>query len=159
MGGYLYSIENLKTNDVVYFKLTESEMFSKWRLGIVEKVEIGRDGCVRVVTVAYKDFSSDDPHSWSTRTVERPVRNMVKLFHLEDTCLMDDLNSVYNMAKEILDADKISYSEEDGSIKVPVQDNPGEFTRTNDVKAVPKSSRKKKRNEVENLEISMKGWN
>ena len=153
------SIENLKTNDVVYFKLTESEMSSKWRFGIVEKVEMGRDGCVRVVTVAYKDFSSDDSHFWSTRTVERPIRNMVKLFHLEDTCLMDDLNSVYNMAKEILDADKISYSEEDSSIKVPVQDVPGEFTRTNDVKAVPKSSRKKKRNEVENLEISMKGWN
>ena len=156
------SKENLKINDVVYFKLTESEMSSKWRVGIIENVKFGRDGFVREVTVSYKDVSSDDAEDWFSRTVERPVRNMVQLFHLEDTSLMDDLNSVYNEAREILEADKISYSQGEDVIQIPNNDGstilPGDTIHNNDVDANLKKSRRKKKTELENLEISMKGW-
>ena len=87
---------------------------------------------------------------------------MVQLFHLEDTSLMDDLNAVYNEAKEILKADEISYSQGDDVIPIPNNDGstnlPGDTTHNNDVDANLKKSRRKKKTELENLEISMKGW-
>ena len=156
-----FSQENLKVNDIVYFKLTESEMSADWRIGRIEAVDVGRDGFVRVAKVAYKDASSDDTDDWVLRTVERPVRNMVKLFHLEDTSLMDDLNAVYNEAKEILMEDNISWSkntfedddinfEEGRLLPIPVEDVLDGSRE--------KKQRKKRKNELENLEVSMKGW-
>ena len=109
-----------------------------------------------------QDVSSDDAEDWFSRTVERPVRNMVQLFHLEDTSLMDDLNSVYNEAREILEAEKISYSQGEDVIPIPNNDGstilPGDAIHNNDVDANLKKSRRKKKTELENLEISMKGW-
>ena len=37
------------------------------------------------------------------RSVNRPVRNMVKLFNVEDTTFMDDINSIHDLAQKILD--------------------------------------------------------
>ena len=45
------------------------------------------------------------------RTVNKPVRNLVKLFHIDETTLIDDLNDVHNQAEEILTSDKISSDE------------------------------------------------
>ena len=100
--------ENLKEGDIVYFKLTESKMSACWRIGKVEEVKLGRDGCVRQVTISYKDTSADHPEDWSHRTVDRPVRNIVKLFHLDDTCLMDDIKAVLDLAEKIQEKQKIS---------------------------------------------------
>ena len=61
-------------------------MSVKWVIGKEDGVTIGWDGYVRVITVAYKDTASDGPGDWTHRTVERPTKNLVKLFHLEDTC-------------------------------------------------------------------------
>ena len=36
---------------------------------------------------------------------------MVKLFHLDDTCLMDDINATQKLSEEVLKTDKISYDE------------------------------------------------
>lgn len=104
--------ENLKPDDIVYFKLTESKMSATWIVGKVEEVVVGRDGKVREATISYKDTSSDEPEDWIHRTVNRPVRNLVKLFHLEDTSLIDDINEVHKLAEEVLKTDNISYESE-----------------------------------------------
>ena len=106
------SRENLKPGDVIYFKLTESKMSANWRIGTVEATELGDDGLVRKVSVSYKDTSSDEPEDWMHRSVDRPVRNVVKLFHLEDTNLMDDIRAVHDLAEKILNKQKISFDDQ-----------------------------------------------
>ena len=80
-----FSVENFQPGDIVFFKIKESKMSVAWRLGKVEQVKVGEDGLVREAEISYKDVSSEEPADWITRTVNRPVRNMVKLFHLDDT--------------------------------------------------------------------------
>ena len=163
--------ENLQLNDVVYFKLTESKMSANWLIGKVEEVIIGRDGFVREATIAYKDTSSNEPDDWIHRTVSRPVRNMVKLFHLDDTCLMNDLDAVHKLAQEILDEDKISYEDkeeffdenftkvEDEEFDAQMMKNYEAKVPTNLDEEKVQKPRRKRRTEIENLEIQMKGWN
>ena len=92
-----FTQENLLPGDIVYFKLTESKMSANWKIGKVEDVKVGNDGYVRQVTVSYKDTSnSDNPVDWIHRTVERPVRNIVKIFHIDETTFMDDINDTHN---------------------------------------------------------------
>ena len=106
-----FNKENLRLGDIVYVKLTESKLSANWVLGKVEQVNIGSDGCVRQAVIAYKHTDSDDPSDWTNRVVERPVRNIVKLLHIEDTFLMDDIKAVHEMSKEILKKQNISYEE------------------------------------------------
>ena len=75
--------ENLVPGDVVYFKLQESAMSESWRTGKVESVKVGADGFGRQVTISYTDISSDNPEDWLHRSVDRPVRNIVKIMHIE----------------------------------------------------------------------------
>ena len=145
--------ENLQAGDVVYFKLTESKMSVNWRLGKVELVKIGRDGCVREATIGYKDVSSDDPDDWLHRTVDRPVRNIVKLFHIDDTCLMDDIKDVHDVAKKILDQENAN-----SGVSIDTEAPSLSFDTEEKVPSI-KKPRKKRRTELENLEIDMTGWN
>ena len=64
-------------------------------------MNIGRDGKVRDVTVAYKILKDDG--SWSHSVVSRPTREIVKLFELKDTNFSDDLKAVQRAAHRILD--------------------------------------------------------
>ena len=73
------------------------------------KVKVGEDGLVREAEISYRDVSSDEPADWITRTMKRPVRNMVKLFQLVDTSMMDDIKDVHECVKKILDEKKILY--------------------------------------------------
>ena len=57
------------------------------------------------------------------RSVDRPIRNITKLFHLDDTCLMDDINDVHNLAKKVLETDKISYEESFDDQEIKFNDN------------------------------------
>ena len=41
------------------------------------------------------------------KTVERPVREIVKLLNIDDTSLMDDIRSVQNHAKKLFDTQKL----------------------------------------------------
>ena len=99
--------ENLVTGDIVYFKLQESPMSANWRTGKVEKVKVGADGCVRQVTITYTDSSSDNPEDWLHRSVDRPVRNIVRISHIEGTTFMDDLNDVHNLALKIINPEDV----------------------------------------------------
>ena len=167
-----FSQENLKPEDVVYFKLTESKMSADWRFGKVEEVKVGQDGLVREVNISYKDTEGDDPNDWMFRSVNRPVRNIVKLFNIEDTCLMDDINEVHKLCEDLLKKNKISYSEDDPvpvNLKEKVEDENNldkkkpkleDVTTQPKIKPPPdnKKTKKKRKSELENLEIQMKGW-
>ena len=105
-----FSRENLVKGYIVYFKLTESKILSSWKVGKVENVTIGKDGFVRHAVVSYKDVSSDCPEDWIHRSVERPVRNIIKLFNIEETSLMEDIEAARNLALRILDKGVQSHS-------------------------------------------------
>ena len=175
-----FSRDNFHPGDIIYFKITESKMSAVWKLGKVVEVKVGQDGYVREATVSYKDVSSDDPADWITRTVNRPVRNMVKLFKLEDATIMDDIKDVHDCAQKILDKKKISHVPlDEKELKVRSHQKSKKtvrFQETDDQREVEtneennfpippttpevkeKKPRKKKKTELENLEIKMKNW-
>ena len=165
--------ENLVPGDIIYFKLLESKMSATWRLGKVEKVKLGADGFVREVIVSYKDTSSENPDDWIHRAVRRPVRNVVKLFNIEETSFMEEIANAQKLAQEILEKKKISSYPSDDSddevinptinkeinsekIDIPVLSSDEEVAH---IVPKPRKQRKKRSTELERLEIDMKGWN
>ena len=92
--------ENLKENDVIYFKIKDSVLSSKWLIGKVETPIFSPDGKVRKVLVSYKFDTEQGTREF--RTVERPVRECVKLWNIEDTTLFEEIEQVRNASKEIL---------------------------------------------------------
>ena len=101
--------ENLKENDIIYFKLTDSKLSADWRFGRVEYAVTGRDGKVRSVGISYKtmiengDKVFNEDIEWKDSMVERPVRAVVRLMNVEDTSLLEDMRKVQELVKEILD--------------------------------------------------------
>ena len=164
------AMKNLKPGDIVYFKLTESKMSANWRIGKVEEVKLGQDGYVRQVTVAYKDTAHEDASDWVHRAVDRPVRNMIKLFHIDDTSLLEDIQAVFKLSAKILEEEKLSFDDHnqveeiDPSEDTPIDDQDlvfDEFEETvhradEDFSKKPKKNR---RTELEKLQIDMRGWN
>ena len=108
--------ENLKENDLIYFKLTDSKLSADWRFGRVEYAVTGRDGKVRSVGISYKtmiennDKVYNEDIEWKNSMVERPVRAVVKLMNVEDTSLLEDMRKVKELVEEIL-VNKISNKE------------------------------------------------
>ena len=92
--------QNLEKGDIVYFKITDSVLGSRWLIGKIEDVKLSKDGKVRVVIVGYKYES--EPGKRDFRLVERPVRECVKLFNIEDTTIFEDIRSVRDFCKDLL---------------------------------------------------------
>ena len=164
-----FARDNLVPGDVIYFKLTESKMSADWTLGIVDSVKLGSDGYVRKVVVSYKDTSSDNYQDWQHRTVERPVRNVVKLFHVDDTSFMDTIREAYKLAQQILDAKVISNLDNipcnpdnlvtNSDVDQPLDPHYSQGKPVSNSPSLQPKARKKRKTEVENLEILMKNWN
>lgn len=95
-----YESEDLTTNDIVYFKIRDSAIGSKWLIGKVEDVIRSKDDKVRRVIIGYKYDTEQGERSF--RLVERPIRECVKLVNLEDTTLYEDIEMVRNASKKIL---------------------------------------------------------
>ena len=163
--------ENLRPGDIVNFKLTESKMASDWRLSKVETVKIGEDVCVRQAKVAYEVTSQDDSDDWLHRTVDRPVHNICKLFHADDTSLLENIESVFRFSKQILDDHNVSSAPsvpvwDSSPPSVPVQD-PSTPSVPDPLPSVPvpdstpkdDKKQKKRKRELDRLKIDMKGWN
>ena len=91
---------NLTENDVVYFKLRESPLSTRWLIGKIEGVTYSKDGKVRKVDVGYK-FDTESG-SREFRVVERPARECVKIWNIEDTTLLDDIRKVREASQAIL---------------------------------------------------------
>ena len=98
-------MENLVENDIVYFKLKDSKLAQSWLIGKVEFIDVSKDGKVRTVGVSYKHNTEDGERKFSI--VERPARECIKLFNIEDTSLLDDIRAVQTSCKKILDDEQI----------------------------------------------------
>ena len=79
------SSKELKPGDMVFFRKTESALDGKWVVGMVDQVERGRDGTIRMVTVKYYNGMNTNPE-FTLRT----VRKLVKLWDIDDVHLADD---------------------------------------------------------------------
>ena len=115
--------DDLKENDVVYFKLTSSALSSKWHIGKVEYVLPSRDMKARKVGISYKHDTEDGSRKMSI--VDRPIRQVVKLCDIEDTSLLDDITAVRNAAKKIIDDRKVITQEEVQEI-ITIKDSGGD---------------------------------
>ena len=102
--------ENLTENDVIYFKLKDSPLSSKWLIGKVESVTLSKDKKVRKVVVGYRYNTEQGTREF--RVVERPARECVKLWNLEDTTLFDDIRAVHDASRAILGYDVMSDGED-----------------------------------------------
>ena len=103
---WLTDDDNLRPQDLVFFKLTDSAISADWRLGKVEFTTVGKDGKVRNVGISYKVKSDDDDQvseGWKHSVVERPSRSVVKLCNVEDTSLIEDMENAHKLAKKMLD--------------------------------------------------------
>ena len=72
-------MEELKVDDIVYFRKVESELSSKWTVGKIVNVVRSKDGQVRRAVVEYRNSSEE-----SSRTTDRAVRSLIKLFNIDD---------------------------------------------------------------------------
>ena len=77
---------DIKEKDLVYFRKKDSALSSDWKIGQVDQIVAGRDGLVRRVIIRYFNHNEDHP-----QFTDRSVRTIVKLWSVEDACLMDDL--------------------------------------------------------------------
>ena len=98
-----FPCDNLNENDVIYFKLKDSPLSARWLIGKVEEVSYSKDGKVRKVIVGYKFDTEQGTREF--RTVERPARECVKLWNLEDTTIFDDIREVRDASQTILHGD------------------------------------------------------
>ena len=88
----------MQVDDVVLFKKTESAISVEWVLGKVEQVRRGRDGRVRECQILYKSTGESD----RMIMVERPVREVIRLFNMEDTTFFEDLENARRLSQDVL---------------------------------------------------------
>ena len=100
----------MKENDIVFFKLRDSPMSATWLIGKVEYVKFSRDGKVRKFGVSYKHDTTNGTRV--SQTIERPVREVVKLMNIEDTTLLDDIKLVQEEAQRLFNTRKVVTDEE-----------------------------------------------
>ena len=92
--------EDIGPQDIVYFKLRDTMVSSRWLIGKVEEVIKSKDGIVRKLMIGYKYDTEQGERKF--RLVERPIRECVRLLNLEDTTIFEDIEAVRNASKEIL---------------------------------------------------------
>ena len=73
--------ENLKTNDMVYFKIDDSPLGATWHVGKVDSVKVGKDSKLREINIAYEVMTEDEP-GWRHNVVVRPATQCIKLFEI-----------------------------------------------------------------------------
>ena len=80
-----------------------------------------------MVRIAYKDTSAQDSDDWIHRTVDRPEINIVKIFSLDETSFMDDINGVHKLAEKMMNGQDVSI---DGNLEA-VDIVPNKFLDSN----------------------------
>ena len=99
------SHDDIQDNDIIYFKLEDSPLSSRWLIGKVEGRILSKDGKVRKISVGYKFDTEQGTRDF--RVVERPVRQCVKLWDVEETTLFDDIRAVRDACRVILGDDEL----------------------------------------------------
>ena len=107
---------HLQVGDIVWFKKTESELSNDWTLGKIVSITKSRDGFIRRAEVQYQNATETEP-----RNTDRAVRSLIKLFHLDDTTWLDDMNEVEELVKALKenddDSDSVNYGDVLRSLK------------------------------------------
>jgi hypothetical protein len=82
--------DELHIGDLVYFqKSPDKKLASKWIIGMVEQLPVGRDGKVRRVLVKYQNSGETQP-----RVTDRAIRSLVKIYDVEEYILQEDLQEM-----------------------------------------------------------------
>ena len=81
--------------DVIYFQKTENDLSSQWTIGQVDSITKSRDNSVRRVDIRYHNAGEN-----GSRTTDRCVRSLVRLFNVEDDYWVSDMDKVAEMIKE-----------------------------------------------------------
>ena len=95
---------DLKVGDLVWFIKQEGKLSSDYTMGMVEQVNIGKDGLIRRVVVKY--FNEKENHP---RFTDRSARSLVKIFSADEACLAEDLGEL----QEFLDGVKSTGAADD----------------------------------------------
>ena len=80
---------HLKKGDIVLITKQESDISSQYRYGMVESVEIGRDGKVRGAHIRYRSHDSN-----TDRITYRAVRTMVVIHSVDEVNIMQELGEI-----------------------------------------------------------------
>ena len=96
----------IKVEDVVFFRKVANEMSSSWTVGQIESVTKSKDGVVRRVEVRYHNAGDVNPQYTEVKIsnpkyTDRAVRSLVKLFSVEDSYFIEDMNEVERNIKEM----------------------------------------------------------
>ena len=83
-------------------KSPDNKLDSTWVIGIVEQVLPSRDGKVRRVVVKYTNASGSPENDVEPQFTNRAVRQLVKIFDIDEYVLQDDMTELMKR----LDADK-----------------------------------------------------
>ena len=86
-----------------------SVLSSDWTVGRVTDVIVGKDGAVRRAIVQFQNANEKEP-----RFTDRAARSLVKLFNIQDTTWVDDMNTV----EKVVDALKKEGSEESEGVHI-----------------------------------------
>ena len=118
--------ESLKEGDLVYMKKSpDTKLCSKWVIGIVEQLIHSRDGKVRRVVVKYQN-ASEFPVPQFT---DRAVRQLVKIFDVEEYVLQDDLTELMRN----LEAKRKDRVNQDEDVQEPQAADPSNYANPTSV--------------------------
>ena len=90
------SSPELKVDDVVYFRKSESDLESKWTVGQVDTIERSKDGAVRRANIRYYNYGENN-----CRFTDRCVRSLVRLFNIEDNYWINDISKCELLVKDL----------------------------------------------------------
>ena len=124
---------------------------------------MGEDNMVRKVGISYKQINIDTLDG-EINVVERPVRECVRLFNIEDTSLLDDIQAVRVAAEKLLDESNIvpiseiceDNEKNQENMKNPDEENPSavdDMPKISDKKKFAEKKRRTRKTEIENLKI------
>ena len=89
------SSEEIRPEDVVYFRKVENDLSSKWTVGQVDSVERSKDRVVRRVKVRYFN-----PGETIARLTDRCVRSICRLSNVEDNYWVEDMAKAEMLVKD-----------------------------------------------------------
>ena len=89
------SDRDLKPGDVVYFRKREGKLEGAWQMGIIDDVTRSSDKIIRRVDIRYHNSNEG-----ASRTTDRSVRGVVKLFNVDEASWKQDMDSIQTLLQQ-----------------------------------------------------------
>ena len=84
---------DLKEGDLILFLKEEGSLVGSYQYGLIEEVEVGKDGKIRTVIVKYHNSNENHP-----RTTRRAVRELIMIHPVDELSIMEELGAVATYA-------------------------------------------------------------